>query len=55
MLKTILNIKNVHKLDKESQAGTLGGMQFLCEDFCDPFTNMRLCYINKTETFYQPC
>jgi hypothetical protein len=53
MLKNILDIKSAQKLDKKSQLGVLGGMQFLCEETC--VFNFRLCYINKTETFYQPC
>jgi len=53
MLKKIKNIKNVKKLDKKEQASTLGGMQFLCENIC--IFGFRLCYLTKTETFYQPC
>jgi hypothetical protein len=53
MLKTILNIKNAQELNKEEQRSTLGGMQFLCEETC--IFGLRLCYINRTDTFYQPC
>ncbi|QHI35354.1 hypothetical protein IMCC3317_07000 [Kordia antarctica] len=55
MLKSILNIKNVQKLDKKTQAEVLGGMQYLCEDFCDPFLNARRCYTSKTDFFWQAC
>ncbi|MGH1383098.1 hypothetical protein [Kordia sp.] len=53
MLKSILKIKNIEKLTKEEQRSTLGGMQFLCEETC--ILGLRLCYINRTDTFYQPC
>jgi len=55
MLKTILKIENAKELSKTAQNGIVGGMQYLCEDFCDPFLNARRCYTSKTEFFYQPC
>ena len=52
MLKSILKLKGVQRIDKESQNLILGG-SFLCEEDC--IFNLRLCYINRFETFYQPC
>lgn len=53
MLKTILRIKSVQKIEKKKQAEILGGMQYLCEETCN--FGYRKCYKSKTEFFYQPC
>lgn len=53
MLKTILRIKSVQKIEKKQQAEILGGMQYLCEETCN--FGYRKCYTSKTEFFYQPC
>ena len=54
MLKSILDTVNVRSISKKEQKNINGGSGiYLCDNEC--IFGLRLCYLTKYETFYQPC
>jgi len=52
MLKDLLNIEGIQKLDRKAQKETQGG-QFLCETFC--VDRMRRCLDANGNIIWVPC